>query len=203
MISVFDGHNDVLLRLWMAGDLAGESFITGDTGNARKGISTWRAREGGFGGGFFAIFHSARQIGEIFRHRKSEKPKAGSRGRLSRTRSFLCTPGLPASGQRHPVAAGGCRALKIVRKASDIAAARREENLAAIFHMEGADAIGKDLCELDLFPRPGFVRLGLCGAGQPFLRMASRFAFRPRPIPDPASRRQAGVLSSGAMNCGY
>ncbi|MEZ5791890.1 MAG: dipeptidase [Nitratireductor sp.] len=160
MISVFDGHNDVLLRLWMAGDLAGESFITGDTGNARKGhLDLARAREGGFGGGFFAIFippdKSAKTSGTA--NPKSRK-QAAEAGFPALDHSYALRVASEQAGILLRLEAAG--ALKIVRKASDIAAARKEGKLAAIFHMEGADAIGKDLCELDLFHAAGLRSLG-------------------------------------------
>ncbi|MGO4840842.1 membrane dipeptidase, partial [Rhizobiaceae sp. 2RAB30] len=54
MIPVFDGHNDVLLRLLNAGPAKAETlFIEGRAGGH---IDLPRAREGGFAGGMFAIF---------------------------------------------------------------------------------------------------------------------------------------------------
>ena len=50
---IFDGHNDVLLRLWEAGGRAAvPAFSAGDAGH----IDLPRARRGGLGGGFFAIY---------------------------------------------------------------------------------------------------------------------------------------------------
>ena len=53
-VPVFDGHNDVLLRLWRheSADPV-RAFLDG----GRKGqLDLPMAREGGFAGGFFAIF---------------------------------------------------------------------------------------------------------------------------------------------------
>ena len=53
MLPVFDGHNDTLLNLYLPTRGKGRSFFTrSDTGH----IDLPRAREGGFGGGFFAVF---------------------------------------------------------------------------------------------------------------------------------------------------
>src|SRR5262249_52468783 len=53
-IPVFDGHNDVLLRLFLReGTDAVASFMTG---NGKGQLDYPRAREGGFAGGMFAIF---------------------------------------------------------------------------------------------------------------------------------------------------
>src|SRR6266852_1875339 len=52
-LPVFDGHNDTLLHLYYADRGGGRSFFT----RADKGhIDLPRAREGGFVGGFFAVF---------------------------------------------------------------------------------------------------------------------------------------------------
>ena len=54
MVPVFDGHNDVLLRLWMKkqGDPVAD-FLNGETGGH---LDLPRMIKGGFQGGFFAIF---------------------------------------------------------------------------------------------------------------------------------------------------
>ena len=50
---IFDGHNDVLLKLHRAGGLAASAtFVNGRDG----AIDTPSARAGGFGGGFFAVY---------------------------------------------------------------------------------------------------------------------------------------------------
>jgi len=50
---IFDGHNDVLLKLHSdGGPSAASTFITGREGH----IDVPRAKIGGFGGGFFALY---------------------------------------------------------------------------------------------------------------------------------------------------
>ena len=50
---IFDGHNDVLLQLQRGGfECAVKSFTDGRDG----AIDLSRARAGGFGGGFFAVY---------------------------------------------------------------------------------------------------------------------------------------------------
>ncbi len=52
-IPVFDGHNDTLLNLHLPDRGEGRSFLErSDSGH----IDLPRAREGGFGGGFFACY---------------------------------------------------------------------------------------------------------------------------------------------------
>src|SRR5258708_36271335 len=53
-VPIFDGHNDILLRLYMRGGAdAPRAFLDGET----KGqLDLPKARQGGFAGGVFAIF---------------------------------------------------------------------------------------------------------------------------------------------------
>ena len=53
MQRIFDGHNDVLLRLWRLGDFAGRRFLDGD---GEGHLDLPRARAGGLAGGFFAVY---------------------------------------------------------------------------------------------------------------------------------------------------
>ena len=50
---VFDGHNDVLLRLGTSQGGGPDAFFQRDN---RGHLDLPRAREGGFGGGFFAVW---------------------------------------------------------------------------------------------------------------------------------------------------
>src|SRR6185312_7134379 len=49
----FDGHNDVLLRLWRQGNDGVAAFLVGD---GKGHLDLPRAREGGMVGGLYAIF---------------------------------------------------------------------------------------------------------------------------------------------------
>src|ERR1051326_4141700 len=63
---IFDGHNDVLLDLHLAERGAGRSFFTEST---EGHLDLPRAKRGGFGGGFFAIFPPAPPPGEPMKGR--------------------------------------------------------------------------------------------------------------------------------------
>jgi microsomal dipeptidase-like Zn-dependent dipeptidase len=58
MQSIFDGHNDTLLRLWQFDDHQGKRFLEGDDGGH---IDLPRARQGGLSAAFFAIYPPASQ----------------------------------------------------------------------------------------------------------------------------------------------
>jgi membrane dipeptidase len=167
MIPVFDGHNDVLLRLWSASDRDGATFFSGDTGGRRKGhIDLPRAKAGGLRGGFFAIFVPP-DSGSLKNAAIREFPA------IEKTRAFAVASEMASILLRLEREGGGD--FRIVRATSDIAAMRRKGGVAAVFHMEGADAIGRDLAELDLFHAAGLRSLGpvwsrptIFGHGVPF-----------------------------------
>ncbi|WP_298434887.1 membrane dipeptidase, partial [uncultured Jannaschia sp.] len=54
---IFDGHNDLLSRMWRAGGRAATAEMAGGGTGA---IDLPKARAGGFGGGFFAVYVSSR-----------------------------------------------------------------------------------------------------------------------------------------------
>ncbi|MEY8840618.1 membrane dipeptidase, partial [Cribrihabitans sp. XS_ASV171] len=67
---VFDGHNDVLSKLFGAGGMAQVgTFLTGREG----AIDLPKARAGGFGGGFFAVY-VASPIDRAFKMSEMDKP---------------------------------------------------------------------------------------------------------------------------------
>lgn len=169
MTPVFDGHNDVLLRLWRQGDRNGDTFFSGEAEGSAKGhIDLPRALEGGFAGGFFAIYVMPRKA--------------------PRSQKMIASSGFPAEPQDYAMKVASEQAsillrmerqgdgkFRIVHSAKEIAKARRDGAIAAIFHMEGAEAIGPDLAELDLFHAAGLRSLGpvwsrptIFGHGVPF-----------------------------------
>lgn len=146
---IFDGHNDVLLRLHKSGDF--EAFLTGDTGH----IDLPRAREGSFAGGFFAVF----------------VPPEGAIDwdELSKARYDLALPDPISADQALPIvleqiaillrleAAG---AVRICRSVSDLELALPDAPLAAIMHIEGAEAIDADFANLETLHALGLRSLG-------------------------------------------
>jgi len=53
MFPVFDGHNDILLRLYNAPDKREQIWLTGE---GKGHLDLPRMKQGGFAGGFFAIY---------------------------------------------------------------------------------------------------------------------------------------------------
>ncbi len=81
MIPVFDGHNDVLLRLWSkkAGNPV-DAFLKGD---GEGHIDVPRMIKGGMAGGFFAIFVPSPQEGDLPDDEEMNPPLAASVGQLN------------------------------------------------------------------------------------------------------------------------
>ena len=164
---VFDGHNDILLKLWRA-EQEGRSpealFRDGCHGH----LDLPRMKAGGFCGGFFALF----------------APSGGMSMDMSGDSYDLPLP--PLMAQEEALAANVAQAgillrlereglLRLVRRAADIPAAIEAGEVAAILHLEGADCIDREFRALDVLEAAGLRSLGpvwsrsnIWAAGAPF-----------------------------------
>jgi membrane dipeptidase len=170
-VPVFDGHNDTQLRLYSAKAAEPERLFLDGT---RKGhIDLPRARQGGFAGGFFAVFPPP--LGPI--DFSSPAPPPGSDERLppelAQGDAAAATFAMASILFRLERASDG--ALTVCRSAADIRSAMDRGSIAALFHIEGAEAIGPDLALLDVLHAAGLRSLGpvwsrrnVFGEGVPF-----------------------------------
>lgn len=137
MIPVFDGHNDFLQRAVAAPEGAAALWVQGDgTGH----LDLPRARAGGFAGGFFAIWIPV-----------EDGPNDPAAARLMEEPPFAMPlpPEVPYSAALpHAMAQAGALmamartgTLDIVRDAAGIRRSMAAGRIAAILHMEGAEAI--------------------------------------------------------------
>ena len=165
-IPFFDGHNDTLLKLLELGTGAEKRFIDG---SSSVHIDLPRARKSGMAGGFFAMF---------------PPPLKASSANIVPTESISSLP--PeldiAEAQRSTFGMAAILlrlermgALAVCRTAADIRAAVAAERLAAVFHIEGAEAIDPDLQALEVLYAAGLRSIGLVwsranvfGTGVPF-----------------------------------
>ncbi|MDQ0456155.1 dipeptidase [Rhizobium paknamense] len=168
---VFDGHNDVLLRLWRAhatGIDPVRQFIEG----TRDGhIDARRARAGGLGGGLCAIYIPSMQDFVL------TEPDARGHYVTPVDKQLERAPSLDIANQMMAIAfrlerAGGWR---ICRSTADIRRAFEDDVFAAVLHMEGCEAIDADLAALEVFHKAGLRSLGpvwsrpnIFGHGVPF-----------------------------------
>lgn len=170
-IPVFDGHNDTLLRLHRsaANGRPASFFERGTEGH----LDLPRAREGGFAGGFFAAFVPSRPSTRRNSVRTDDGydvplPAPPSLGHAQRM-----VLALAATLFRLEAESKG--ALEVVRTAAQIRPCLERGALAAIFHIEGAEAIGPDLDALAVLHQAGLRSLGIVwsrpnrfGEGVPF-----------------------------------
>ena len=150
---VFDGHNDMLLKLWRA-EAGGASperlFAEGCGGH----LDLPRMRRGGFGGGLFAIFCPSPDI---------EMAMDGPNGYdVPLPPPLEPAQALPAAlgqaGILLRLAASGL--IRQCRTAAEIEAARAAGEVAAVLHLEGAEAIDPAFRALDVLHAAGLRSLG-------------------------------------------
>jgi membrane dipeptidase len=156
-IPIFDGHNDVLLRLSRrAGGDAVAAFLQGED----KGqLDLPKAREGGFAGGVFAIFVPS-----------SERKSGGDAIAPAPDSGALSTGGVDmAEAQRtvfammsllYRIEAQSAGRLRVCRGVADIEACLTDGALAAVLHIEGAEAIDPNFELLDVLHAAGLRSLG-------------------------------------------
>ena len=146
---VFDGHNDVLLT---PGGV--QAFVSG---RGEGHLDLPRAREGGLAGGVFAVF--------------TKTP--GDDESAPVDHAYALATATSTAGRLFALEAAG--AVRVVRAVGDLDAAVSAGVLAAVLHLEGAEAISPSLRELDAWYEAGLRSLGLVwsrpnafGHGVPF-----------------------------------
>jgi membrane dipeptidase len=169
MLPIIDGHNDALLALARDPERP-DSLLER---SARGHLDLPRAQEGGFAGGFFAMFTpSGRATGprrrDLGASYELPLPPTPSLGRAQRF-----TGALAARLFRDERAAAG--RLQVVRRVAELESCLERGVLAVIFHIEGAEVIDPGLDALEVLYQTGLRSLGLVwsrpngfGHGVPF-----------------------------------
>lgn len=172
-IPVFDGHNDFLLRLHNDPAAREQIWLSG---NSEGHIDLPRMREGGFAGGFFAIYLPSPESGDAL--------KQG--GLMDSPPYSLPLPDALDISYAQPIALSMLGHLLwmervskgefcLCRTAAEIRDCMKRGSIAAVMHMEGAEAIGADIDALYSFHAMGLRSLGpvwsrptVFGHGVPF-----------------------------------
>jgi membrane dipeptidase len=176
-VPIFDGHNDVLLRLHLNG---GADPVAAFLEGTDKGqLDLQKARQGGFAGGLFAIFVP------------SPKRKNGGNGEtaLPATGGVVGAdaepPAVELTEAQRVVFATAALLYRIEREAQgrvrvcrdvgDIERCLADDVLGAVLHIEGAEAIDANFELLDVLHAAGLRSLGpvwsrpnIFGHGVPF-----------------------------------
>lgn len=172
-IPVFDGHNDILLRLYREPERREEIWLTGE---GKGHLDLPRMKRGGFAGGFFAIY--------VPSPRDPDAPDFEAL--MDHPPYDMALPDPIPTEAAQPVAlalAGhllwmeraSAGAFRLCRTAAEIRDCLDKGVVAAVMHMEGAEAIGADLDALHVWHGLGLRSLGpvwsrptLFGHGVPF-----------------------------------
>jgi membrane dipeptidase len=165
---VFDGHNDLVLRL-LRGDITADDVASGlPDGHIDKP----RAQKGGFGGGMFAIFVPS-PGDKALRHDEMRNPPydiplpdqvSEATATDWTERGFDALNDLATAG-----------AIRICRTAQEVEDALPAPEMAAVIHIEGAEAVDRDFVKLNAWFDRGLRSLGpvwsrdtVWGHGVPF-----------------------------------
>jgi membrane dipeptidase len=174
---VFDGHNDTLLHLAIKSPGTEGEFLTGREGH----IDLPKAKAGGLAGGMFAMFVPSKSWDKKIRWRVSgpdgpERNKGWDvpiAGRVAQPTALNAVMAMMASLFRLQKLSKG--QVKVVTTHRQLTSAMDRGVLAAVMHMEGAEAIKKDLDVLGVLFESGLRSLGpvwsrpnAFGSGVPF-----------------------------------
>jgi membrane dipeptidase len=167
---VFDGHNDVLLRLWRNMKAGGDPVREFADGIASGHIDGPRAKAGGLAGGFCAIYIPS---GDLV----LKEPDEQGHYETPLAAPLDYSPSLDIALEKASIALRLDRAgaWRLCRSTADIRKAMDDGIFAAVMHMEGCEAIDPDLRNLDVFYAAGLRSLGpvwsrhnIFGHGVPF-----------------------------------
>jgi membrane dipeptidase len=173
VIPIFDGHNDVLLRLVRKAEADGgvRSFLEGD----QEGhIDLPRARSGGFAGGLFAVF-----VPSVVADGKMDEMMQAAEYDVPLPPAIELTPAQQTTVQTAALLLRIARQsegqVRVCRSASDVRAATEANALATVLHIEGAEPIDAEFRMLDVLYEAGLRSLGIVwsrpnifGHGVPF-----------------------------------
>ncbi len=193
MQPVFDGHNDVLMRLWETAGKGGDPVAEFRDGIASGHIDGPRARAGGLAGGLCAIFVPSRQGPRpTIDHGAYAAPLAEPIDQ-----PVALAAAATMAGIAHRLDQAGawrlCTSTVAVRQAIE------DDVFAAVLHMEGCDPIDPDLYALDLFYAAGLRSLGPVWSRTNAFGHGVPFAFPSSPDAGPGLT-EAGVRLVKACN---
>ena len=169
---VFDGHNDVLLRLFekYSSDIELD-FLEGD---GQGHLDLPRMVKGGFGGGIFAIYIPSQgelhSLDELMQGPVYDAPLSPL---IQSEEALPIAMAMAAILMRMEKNSKG--KFKICRTAGEIRSCFASHKIAAVMHLEGAEPIDRDLNGLEVLHAAGLRSLGpvwsrpnIFGHGVPF-----------------------------------
>jgi membrane dipeptidase len=167
---VFDGHNDVLLRLWSHAKDGSDPVAEFANGTTAGHIDAIRSKAGGLAGGLCAIYVPSGDL--VF-----ADPDVNGHYATPLAAPLDPLPSLAIATEMAAIALRLDRAgaWRLCRTVKDIRKAMASGVFAAVLHIEGCEAIGADLAALDVLYAAGLRSLGpvwsrhnIFGHGVPF-----------------------------------
>ena len=160
LLPIFDGHNDVLQSIYLPKDGKPRPFFElNESGH----LDLPRMRQGGFAGGFFAVFVPSGTKDDDFPGADSKSGQAEYALPLPPTLecSHAQTVTMRAIATLFRLERQSRGQLKVVRTADELKDCIHHQVVAAVLHFEGAEAIDTDLDALHVYYQAGLRSLGL------------------------------------------
>ena len=159
-LPIFDGHNDVLQSIYLPKTGKARSFFER---TAEGHIDLPRMREGGFSGGFFAVFVPSNSSTDGFPGTRPDSAATAYEMPLPASLDLTYAREITIKGMASlfRLEAESEGQIKVIRTAAELTAALDRDVIAAVLHFEGAEAIDPDLDALEVFYQTGLRSLGL------------------------------------------
>jgi len=173
--TLFDGHNDVLLRLWEHAKAGIDPVREFGEGTDKGHLDAPRARRGGLVGGLCAIYVPS---GHLVLKEPDERGHYATELAAPLERAPSLDIALDFAAIAFRLERAGL--WKLCRSTADISEAIASDVFAAVLHMEGCEPIDAELAALETFYAAGLRSLGpvwsrnnIFGHGVPFAFPAS------------------------------
>jgi membrane dipeptidase len=172
-IPIFDGHNDVLHKIF---DSSQDAIGTFFEGNENWHLDYPRARQAGFAGGFFAVYEPNPDSVPDAKSRLEKHPD-GYEVKIAPPLEYVYANRIAKEmiDDLHKLERASRGKLKVVKSFSDLEESLNQGVIAAEMHMEGAEPIHPSLKNLEDFYRKGVRSIGITwsrenafGHGVPF-----------------------------------
>jgi membrane dipeptidase len=190
---IFDGHNDTILSLTQTGR---SFFERSETGH----VDLPRAREGGLGGGFFAIYLRDPSVPETLVNDPSGADAVlrtyGDEAHWPEPMSleYAQSAALGLLGRLLSIEHASGGAVRIVRTAADLQACLDGGIFAMVLHFEGAEPLDPEGYALEVFYAAGLRSVGLTHSRRNRFAQGVPFKFPHSPDTGPGLTEEGKAL---------